>query len=86
VFGEFLVPLFAWRVLVLTVGIGCAGIFVSFFIAACHVQWDRFSSGRGLNHLMAVTTVFFGFATTAVSQKGPPPRNLNLGTYPVMYP
>jgi len=55
--------------------VGCAGVFLSFFIAACYVQWDKFSKGQALNRVMALTTGFFGLTTTAVSERRPP-RNL----------
>ena len=56
--------------------IGCAGIFVPFFIAACYVQWDRVSKGRGTNRLMVFATAFFGLTVTTVSE-GRPPKKLS---------
>ena len=57
------------------------GIFVSFFLAACHVQWVKSSEGRGLNNILALATGFFGVTVTAVSEK----RNSRSGTHTVVH-
>lgn len=46
--------------------LGCVmyGIFLILFFAACYVQWDKHSKGRGVNRVMVFTTVFFGFTIT----------------------
>jgi len=41
------------------------GIFVPLFIAACYVQWEKVSHGRGINYVMVFATVFFGCTITA---------------------
>ena len=51
---------------------GSPGIFVPLFIAACYVQWEKVSKGRGLNRLMASATAFFGLTVTTVSGKRQP--------------
>jgi len=40
------------------------GTFLPFFFAACYVQWEKSSKGRGINHFMVSATVFFGLAGT----------------------
>lgn len=73
--GEHLVPSrdFSWLLQLLCQRwIGCVGIFASLFIAACYVQWERFSKGQGINRLMVFATVFFGFTVTTVSENRPP--------------
>ncbi|KAF9644526.1 hypothetical protein BDM02DRAFT_3121771 [Thelephora ganbajun] len=40
------------------------GIFFVLFIAACYVQWEKFSKRREVNHVMAFTTVFMGSTIT----------------------
>ena len=52
--------------------IGCVGIFVPFFVAACYVQWEKLSNRRGINHVMAFATAFFGLTVTTVSDERPP--------------
>ncbi|KAF9646494.1 hypothetical protein BDM02DRAFT_3270923 [Thelephora ganbajun] len=40
------------------------GIFFVLLIAACYVQWEKFSKRRGVNRIMVFTTVFFGLTVT----------------------
>ena len=54
--------------------IGCTGIFIPFFVAACCVQRERLSKRRGINYVMAFATAFFGLTVTTVSE-GDHPRN-----------
>jgi len=65
-YGECLVPLPVTKVSRLQ-RVCYAGVFVCLFIVACYVQWDKFRRGRGLNLVMALAIVFFGFTLTTVS-------------------
>lgn len=67
-YGEYPVPPLSYHKPRANVGLnGCIGIFVTLFIAACCVQWEKFSERGNLNRLMALSTVFFGITVTAVS-------------------
>lgn len=52
--------------------IGWTGIFICLFVAACYVQWEKFSQGQGINRVMVSATVFFGITTTTVSENHRP--------------